>query len=600
MDTSKLARIIALVLVGVTFCLLIAGGLVHSTGSSLACPDWPLCFGTAFPKMTGGVEFEHTHRLIAGSVALLTLALCIVLWRQRRQGVRQYTLAFAALGIVLFQAVLGGLTVIYKLPPMISTAHLATSMIFFSMIITLCWRLHAQSLGEVTPDAAARLGRMRSLFGFSALMVYSQIVLGALVRHTGAGSVCTTIPLCENSLWPMQAHPAIRLHMAHRLWGVATAVVVMIAALRSLRAGLLLDLKSPTKRGMFFRAAGFLLPLLVIGQIGLGVLSVVTLLGIAPVTAHLGVGALILGLSVSLWHLSRSAGSQTMNLSLGGDLASLAKVRLTSMVLIVMIVGYFVAPEARVLPLSHFMHALGSVAILVLGAAFLNAYLERDNDAQMIRTRERPLPAKRLQPAPVLYAGLFLGLLGVCWATFYVNPLTGLLGAVAYISYAFLYTPMKAKTSFAALVGAVPGALPPLLGWTSATGRVGAIGATLFFILFFWQLPHFFAIAFYRMEEYRNAGTQVMPLAQGEALTKKLMARYAAMLVPVTLFLVPLGIAGRIYFAVALALGLIYFIWTCYGFFRPASKAWARGLFVYSLVYLPVLFITLLFDSKLP
>jgi heme A synthase len=281
-----------------TFVLLVIGGLVHATGSSLACPDWPLCYGQFFPRMQGGVFFEHGHRLAAGTVAVLTVALAVLVFRHRRERALR-ALSLAAVALVLVQATLGGLTVVYKLPLLVSAAHLATSMAFFSTAIYLAYRLR--------PDDPSRLeARPRGLVGAAALATYLQIVLGAFVRHTGAAMACGAGVLCEGALWPPPG-PG-QLNMVHRLAGVGLAALVGVATVRPAREAL--------RAGHGVRAAlAVAAPALVVAQIAIGLLTVATFVSIPVVTLHLATGALLLADLLALF------------LSLGGRRAALATPR---------------------------------------------------------------------------------------------------------------------------------------------------------------------------------------------------------------------------------------------------------------------------------
>ncbi len=277
----KLARL-ALALLGLTFCLLLAGGLVHNTRSSLACPDWPLCFGSAFPRMEGGVLIEHGHRLLATSVGLGTIILVFGLAsRARKTGEHRLTwLGVAALALVVFQGVLGGLTVIYRLPTLVSTAHLATSMLFFSLLIYINFRLR-----PTPPRTRAALPpTVATWSAIATATVYLQMLLGALMRHLGAGLACTDLPLCRGEVWPAGAHPNVLLHVTHRLAALAVLFVTIMVARVTWRAG----------ARPLVRALALIAPLLTLVQGTLGVLSITSFLDAAPVTAHLGVAALLL------------------------------------------------------------------------------------------------------------------------------------------------------------------------------------------------------------------------------------------------------------------------------------------------------------------
>src|SRR5207249_1979750 len=177
----------------------------------------------------------------------------------------------------------------------------------------------------------------------------------------------------------------------------------------------------------------------------------------------------------------------------------------------------------------------------------LNQYLERDIDRLMARTRNRPLPAQRLDRRVALALGIALAALSIPILTWAGGTMTGLLAAIALTSYVLVYTPMKQVSPHALLVGAVPGAIPPLIGWTAAMGRPTLPGLALFGVLFFWQLPHFLAISIYRKEDYARAGFKVLPVVRGERVTRFAILGYTLLLAAVTLSLTPLGVAGRLY-----------------------------------------------------
>ena len=276
------------------------------------------------------------------------------------------------------------------------------------------------------------------------------------------------------------------------------------------------------------------------------------------------------------------------------DVVSLAKPRITLMVLITTAGGLALAGSVDLR--TAFLTLLGT-ALVVGSANTLNCWLERDIDRFMTRTQNRPLPAGRLSPNVALLFGLVLGGVSIPLLTLGVNRLTGVLAAIALVSYVAVYTPLKQKTPAALLIGSVPGALPPLIGWTAATGKLEWAGIALFGILFFWQLPHFIAIAIFREAEYTRAGFRVLPAVRGLRVAKVHAVVHSVLLLLVTLSLVPLQVAGLSYFAFALLLGLGMVVLALRGFARDAGHRWARQLFAASLIYLPMLFVALAVDA---
>lgn len=268
-----------------TFLLLVIGGLVHPTGSSLACPDWPLCNGMVFPPMQGGVLYEHGHRLAALTVTVLTVALAVVVFRARRERDLR-ALALVAVALVGVQASLGAITVIYKLPLVVSASHLATSMAFFSLTIYLAHRLRPGSLWA--PPAG------RGLVGLAAGAIYLQIVVGALVRHTGSALACgTDLLLCEGAVWPSWG-PA-QVQVTHRFLGYVVAALVIGSAQRTWR----LAAGGPPIR----RRLALLAPVLAAAQVTLGLLTVASYVSLPIVALHLAFGAALLANQLALFFL---------------------------------------------------------------------------------------------------------------------------------------------------------------------------------------------------------------------------------------------------------------------------------------------------------
>ena len=565
-----------------TYLLILIGGLVHGTGSSLACPDWPTCYGTFMPKMEGGVLVEHSHRLAAGTVVILTLALAGFLTATRDPALRRLRpFGWLAVGLVFAQALLGGITVLLRLPTPISTAHTATSLLFFMTVLYIAVRSRPAAAREAAPPVVGRLSLI------AAVAVYVQMVLGGLVRHSGAALACTDVPLCRGSLWP-HAHPTVLIQALHRLNAVAVACLVLVASIVTLRRA--------TRPAL--RVLAVVAPVLVGVQIWLGIRSVQSFLALVMVESHLAVATALLATMVLTVLVARPDGLPTFpRLAWFRAVVELAKPRITGMVIITFAGGLWLAP-GQIAGWRAIMTLVGT-ALLVAASNTFNMYLERDFDPLMERTRDRPLPRAALSPETALAFGTLLACAAVPLVFLGGNLLTGILGLAALGSYVVVYTPLKRHSVIALFVGAVPGALPPLMGWTAVTGRLDAPGLALFSILFLWQIPHFLAIAIYRANDYARAGFKVLPLGISRRATRITIVLFSVGLVAATIALEPLRVAGSGYLLCAALLGAVFIGWAVAGFRRAAANAWARSLFFYSIVYLTLLFVALVIDRTI-
>lgn len=279
------------------------------------------------------------------------------------------------------------------------------------------------------------------------------------------------------------------------------------------------------------------------------------------------------------------------------DYVALTKPGITRMCLLMCAGGLLMAPGDR--ELLNVLAALVGSSAVVGGANALNMWWERRTDRLMSRTRRRPLPAGRMAPESALKFGVLISALGLGVLAAGTNAMTVLVAALALGSYVLIYTPLKYVTPMALLIGAVPGAAPPLLGWTAATGSLDAGGLVLFAILLIWQMPHFLAIALFRKQEYANAGIRCVPVHRSDAVAKIQAVMWATILVPTSMLLTPLGVTGGLYAVCALFLGLAFSAWSYTGLRNDAGRDWARGFFMASLVYLPALTGALVLDVVL-
>jgi protoheme IX farnesyltransferase len=273
----------------------------------------------------------------------------------------------------------------------------------------------------------------------------------------------------------------------------------------------------------------------------------------------------------------------------------LTKPRITFLIVLTSAAGFALASQGRI-DFVRMLSALFGIGLLSSGIATLNQYAERDLDGLMRRTATRPLPTGKLAPWEALAFGAGITIAAEIYLLAFVNPLSALLGLTVIAGYVFAYTPLKTRTSLSTMVGAFPGAVPPLIGWTAARDSISIEGWVLFAILFLWQFPHFLAIAWMYREDYSRAGILMLPVVEPDGrVTAQQIVVYTLMLLPVSLLPTVLGMSGRIYLVGAALLGLLFL----YSSLRAAfsmSRQHARRLLLASVLYLPLLFILMVLN----
>ena len=281
------------------------------------------------------------------------------------------------------------------------------------------------------------------------------------------------------------------------------------------------------------------------------------------------------------------------------DYLALAKPRLNFLVVATSAAGYYLGAPAT-FDVTSMAGAVGGTALVAGGAAVLNQVYERDTDALMRRTRTRPLPDGRLQPADARVYGVLLAAAGLASLLLAANLLSAALALATIVVYLAVYTPMKRRSPASTLVGAVPGALPALIGWTAAHQSLSIGGLVLFAIVFLWQIPHFMAIAWMYRDDYRQAGFPMLPVIEPDGRRTGLKAVvYAIGLLPVSLMPTLVGISGWPYFWIALALGIML-LGLSMRFAADRTEAAARQLFFASIVYLPLIWIAMVVFHRAP
>jgi protoheme IX farnesyltransferase len=543
-----------------TLFLIFAGAMVTSTESGLAVPDWPLSYGMFFPPMVGGIFYEHGHRMIAATVGLLTVIQAIWLQRRARKRILR-VLGWTAVGAVIAQGILGGMTVRFLLPPAISIAHAGLAEIFLCLNVSI-----ALIASRWYDDVRAMEKGNAPIVGTTALvgLVYAQILAGALMRHLHAGLAIPTFPL---PLIPRAMSLGVMVNFAHRVGGLIVAVAVLTIFIRLLR----FESKHP------LRQIATLLVMVVPAQILLGAYTIWS--GKQPVitSLHVVTGALTLALSLILALTARAVGWRASSQGLR-DYLELSKARIVAMVLITTAAGYFFG--ARHVSVVLLINTLIGTALVAAGTNALNQYVERDHDAKMRRTAHRPLPDGRITPRAALVFSTAISIVGTLYLALTVNFLTALLGAITLATYIFIYTPLKRISPACTIIGAIPGAVPPLMGWTAATGALSLGGWLAFGIVFLWQLPHFMAISWIYREDYDRAGFAMLSVRDTDGLaTARQALFYSVALLILSAFTFPHARAAAMLAAALLVIASIAFL-------HHRTLRTARRLFMTSNVYL--------------
>lgn len=574
-----------------TVLLIFIGATITTTGSGLAVPDWPLSFGKFNPAMIGGVYYEHGHRLVASGVGFLVLIGAIWAYSARLNKTIS-RLALLALGLVIFQGLLGGLTVLMRLPTLVSAAHGTVAQLFFCTTIALAWWT-TSSFVNAEPSIHGAQGKNLRLASLTmTALVLLQLLVGATMRHMGAGYIIPDFPLSFGRWIPPLTSSLVAVNFLHRVLALTVLCMATLLVLRIYRY-------HRDCRPLPF--LGGALITLVLCQGMLGALTVWSKLGFWQTCLHVTNGALVLGVSfsITLWALrltrtvndSKSeapsqAARQIKDVS-RKDWMELTKVRLVSMSVFTALCGYLVgAPETS---WAGTIITIVGVGLLGAGSAMLNHVVEIETDARMNRTRNRPLPAGRVDVGLAERTGGVLATVGILVLGLW-HPLAGILAFGAFVSYVLVYTPMKRYSVYCTVVGAVPGALPVLTGYVVGTGAIDIDGVILFTILFMWQLPHFISVAWLCKDDYERAGfPMVTVIDPGGGLASTQILVYCLALIPVSLAPTISGLTGPVYFFVALILGFVY-LYAGAALCVKKTTAKAKQLLLTSVVYLPLLY----------
>src|SRR5437868_222332 len=558
------------------------GGVVRVTSSGLGCPDWPLCHGQFLPSLDVATRIEWFHRFLA-ILAGVTLA-ALATWTFVRYRRDRRAVAFVGVAVVLYwlQAILGAITVVLELPDTWVTVHLANAELLLAVLtvyaVVLRWPLAGAGLAKPSAFTWLSVSAAAGTFGL--------MLSGAYVRGDGATLACSTWPLCDDGI-PLGGPAAI--HMAHRYVAAAVGVVV---------AGAVAGAWKRRREIPGLGAAAALVGGLFIAQVAIGALNPLSGFSPWPLGAHPAVATALwcatVALAVLAWRPVRAEATTTLR-----DLVALTKPAIMSLLLVTALGGMFLA-AGGVPPFHLVLATMIGGAFASGGASALNHYFDRDIDERMRRTARRPLPGHRVSPAVAVGLGLILNVLAFALLATVANLLAATLAIVGTLFYILVYTLWLKRTTVQNIViGGAAGAIPPLVGWAAVANNVDLPALYLFAIVFFWTPAHFWALALLIRDDYDRAGVPMLPVVHGERAAQWGILLYATALVPLSVLLFLTGYLGLVYLFAALPLGVI-FVGYAVRLLRGAAakqRSLARSVYLYSLLYLALLFVAIMVDT---
>jgi protoheme IX farnesyltransferase len=552
-----------------TVLLLLVGAQLQVLKQALVCPDWPLCYGEFLPHTMSPAFYESLHRFLAGIIGLTS-----IVWAIRRYKEIKIK-ALLPLFLIILQSLLGWATFTYKLPTITTVLHLVFSLIFLSSI---------EGTKHIDFDESIKSNwnpKLKDVVGFFLFLLLVQFFLGGILRKSSLLAQCeSTMEFWE--CWRLQSNIPLAgsLSLMHRVLGILTTLSGFFV------------FSYLAKNLPKWKWTGVVGNLLMLIQMLLGLTmgrSASREMIIWHFTTALCSFLVLLFLIVRLrryeFHFFGKAVPTYLN-----DLMDLFKPKLTILVVITLLVGVFLAPITMNIILLFI--SLIAIWLQAAGSLSLNCYLERDADKLMERTKDRPLPAGRLAPSVAWNWGWGLIATGTIILFFTANALTAILGLFSALSYLYLYTPMKLKTPYALYVGAVPGALPTLMGWTTVTNSVTGPGIYLFGILFLWQIPHFMAISLYRKNEYGMAHFLTFAQTHSFKFLRANILIYSFILMLFGMIPYFSGWRGEGYFISSMMISVILVLFAAAGYKKGVEENpynFARSYFWATLFYLPLM-----------
>jgi protoheme IX farnesyltransferase len=579
-----------------TFLLIVMGGIVRVTESGLGCPDWPTCYGKLIPPPRLDSWIEYMHRLIAALTTPVILACAGVGWWKYRTLRWVSRPPLVAAGFLGLEIILGAITVLYELPPEIVAIHLGVALTVLGLMLTATVSAFSVGLNARVPDRISFTTPYMRLTWQTLVAIFIVLVSGAYVAGSASTKACQGWPLCNGMLFPVTL--AQWIHMTHRFIVCLASILVLIVVFEAWR-------KQRSQTAIL--TAATLMGILFFAQAMVGALKTtrgfpVFLLGLhvataAAVWASAVVLVVVTGLSGR--GITEEKADESVRLDTRQRLSDFLAMTRPIVVLLLLVTAYggMVVGQRGLPGLGLVFWTLLGGALAAGGAQAVNQYIDRDIDGLMQRTSKRPLPSGRLTPAEGLAWGLSLCTLSVYVEAGFVNGLAALLVLAGILYYVVIYTLVLKRTSVQNIViGGGAGALPPLVGWAAVTGSLDLQALLLFAMIFLWTPPHFWALAIVRLKDYARAGIPMLPVIQGEKVTKQWIMIYAVCLVVVSLLMPILRLTGVIYLVAAAILG-VWLIYAAWRLLVGNGNKLAWSLYRTSSMYLAFLFLALIADT---
>lgn len=583
-----MTKILSITNIFLTLALVVLGSLTHSTSAGLDCPSWPICYQTVTSNSFSlfGLNYAVLHRVLAG--LLIFINIILVFKEPRKKEFR------VGLGILVLQSILGAVNVFYKFPSIMSIAHLYLSVAYIVYFLIPNFNFSADS-HLITRSAA----KLKDVIFVLILLVIAQFFLGGIINHTSASLECTSISnitfscmeFGHTTWWPLKI--SAKIHMLHRINALFITALVLVIFIYSFKN----KIRTIYKPLFFFFCV-------VVTQILSSSLMLKALFeGNSNLLQANHLLLAIVGLTTLFYMREKIKFYEIKTFgnivhTYASDLFELTKPRLGLLVVATIFSGVLISAE--LVDFFNLIWAIFLSTLIVASATTLNCYIEKDVDKMMDRTKDRALPSGRLSAFAALVQGIILISVSIPLMAYTVNLATAILGLIAFVFYLFFYTPMKQKSPFALYVGAIPGAIPPVMGRTIVVGHIDELALILFAILFVWQLPHFMAISIYHKSDYQSGGIKVYSHFWSEAKLKFAIFILTIILVAITFSPFYSGIFDSSYYMSAMVLGLVFISVSAIGFMCRSEESyivWARKYFLASIIYLPLLMAAMIFLS---